>query len=69
MASDATSAFLAAAEQTFISNFAMYSGLTIVFYDCLISIEDEVEFFWSRKLSKMTLVYAGLRYGGIVWSM
>ncbi|EIW76446.1 hypothetical protein CONPUDRAFT_76787 [Coniophora puteana RWD-64-598 SS2] len=55
-----------AEEQNFIPNLARFSGVTVVIYSYMISIEDEST---SRKNFKMALVYAGLRYGGIFWSI
>ncbi|KIM37267.1 hypothetical protein M413DRAFT_448572 [Hebeloma cylindrosporum] len=46
----------------FIPLYVVLSALVWVIYDYFITLEDEVKYFWSRKLSPGTLMFFWIRY-------
>lgn len=50
------------------SYFALASTVAVI-YDWALTFEQEVELVWKRKWSLMSVLYLGLRYGGILYSV
>ncbi|EIW76414.1 hypothetical protein CONPUDRAFT_158437 [Coniophora puteana RWD-64-598 SS2] len=53
----------------FHSDLSSVSGFTIVVFDLLLNIGEEIELIWSKNFTKMTILYAILRYGGAFWAI
>ncbi|KIK35138.1 hypothetical protein CY34DRAFT_597463 [Suillus luteus UH-Slu-Lm8-n1] len=50
------------------SYFAVASTVAVI-YDWALTFEQEIELVWKRRWSLMSVLYLGLRYGGILFSV
>lgn len=42
---------------------------TLMVYDCMLSLEDEVEYIWKKRFTSISVVYLTFRYLGTVYTL
>ncbi|KAI0717103.1 hypothetical protein C8Q76DRAFT_424451 [Earliella scabrosa] len=52
-------------DRTLKAQYGEFAGITIIFFDWLLTLDREVEQFWSRKLTPAALLYYTNRYSAI----
>ncbi|EIW78007.1 hypothetical protein CONPUDRAFT_157174 [Coniophora puteana RWD-64-598 SS2] len=69
MASNEAEEILMVVELQLIENYSLVAAFAMMSYDYVLNLGLEIDIIWAKKYTQMTLLYAMLRYVGLMYGV